>query len=202
MTERQTAVNPAALAALAGGNLENFIVASTPGGIEAQERRGQADLVASTTMPLELRPSREAFESLGFTFGGAIDEVFQQATLPAGWTRTATSHPMHSNILDDQGRQRVSVFYKAAFYDRRAHARLTPRYIVEHSYPDGEDGDIIIAAIDTKTGERLKVFGRSGSRDYKLRDKHFDQADKWMIAQFPNWTDPTAYWRDGEGDPQ
>ncbi len=34
-------MNPAALKALVGGDIENFLVASTPGGIEAQEKRGQ-----------------------------------------------------------------------------------------------------------------------------------------------------------------
>lgn len=116
--------NPAALSALAKGDFENFIVASKPGGIEAQEKAGQGALVASTNMPLELTPSKEAFEALGFTFGEKIDDVFQHATLPPGWTRAATAHSMHSEIRDETGKVRVGVFYKAAFYDRRADAYI------------------------------------------------------------------------------
>ena len=44
--------------------------------------------------------------------------------MPQGWTRRATDHDMHSEILDEAGKIRISVFYKAAFYDRRAHAEL------------------------------------------------------------------------------
>lgn len=116
--------NPAAISALAKGDIDNFNVASRPGGIEAQEKAGQSALVTSTDMPLDLSPSREAFEALGFTFGEKIDDVFQRATLPTGWTRAATEHSMHSNILDETGKIRASVFYKAAFYDRRANAYI------------------------------------------------------------------------------
>jgi hypothetical protein len=118
--------NPAALSALARGDIDNFVVASTPGGIEAQEKAGQTALVQSSDMPLDLSPNREAYEALGFTFGEKIDDLFQKATLPAGWTRKATSHDMHSEILDEQGRKRISIFYKAAFYDRRADAIILP----------------------------------------------------------------------------
>jgi hypothetical protein len=35
---------------------------------------------------------------------------------------------MHSKLIDDLGRERVSIFYKAAFYDRRADMRLVTHY--------------------------------------------------------------------------
>ena len=47
-------VNPAALAALLAGDMDNYIVATTPGGIEAQEKRGQASFVNSATLPKDL----------------------------------------------------------------------------------------------------------------------------------------------------
>ena len=117
-------VNPAALSALAKGDLENFATASTPGGIEAQEKAGQALLVASANMPKSMSPSREAFEALGFVFGTEVDELFLKAKLPPGWTRAATDHSMWSTIVDEKGRKRVEIFYKAAFYDRRADAHI------------------------------------------------------------------------------
>lgn len=190
----KTTVNPAALAALAGGDLENFIAASTPGGIEAQEKRGQTDLVNSTNMPLELSPGKEAFEALGFTFGKPIDEIFQEATLPDGWSRAATDHDMHSDILDEKGRRRVSVFYKAAFYDRRADARLISRFCVEYTYPDGENGPVTIVALDRKSGEHVRVFGKSESDDWEARNGHSNAAHAWLTAEYPDHRDPTAYW--------
>lgn len=120
------ALTVAALRALAEGDLGNAVVASTPGGIERQEKAGQTALVNSTNMPAEMCPSKAAFEELGFQFGAPVDELFLTAILPAGWSRQAADHSMYSFIIDDDGRQRVEIFYKAAFYDRRAHARLVP----------------------------------------------------------------------------
>lgn len=100
------------------------VMDATPAGIQASEKRGQTALVNSTNMPAKMRPSRQAFENAGFVFGEPVDDIFVSATLPAGWARKATEHDMHSEILDETGKVRVSVFYKAAFYDRRADATL------------------------------------------------------------------------------
>lgn len=96
------------------------------GHIEAQEARGQQELVASTDLPSDTRGTDEAFIALGFSFGEphAHDPLFRPTTLPQGWTKTGTDHSMHSVIRDEQGRDRVGVFYKAAFYDRRADMTL------------------------------------------------------------------------------
>ncbi len=91
--------------------------------IGAQEARGQQQLVHSDRLPTELRDDRAAFEALGFVFGtpDADDPLFTPATLPDGWTREAADdHDMWSYVVDTLGRRRVAVFYKAAFYDRRA----------------------------------------------------------------------------------
>lgn len=118
--------NPAALVALARGDIENAAVAATPGGIEAQEKAGQALLVASELVPKKLHPSRDDFIRAGFVFGKDADDLFVNASLPAGWTREPSDHSMWSYITDEQGRRRVEIFYKAAFYDRRAEAYLLP----------------------------------------------------------------------------
>jgi hypothetical protein len=95
--------------------------------IEAQEARGQQQLLTSDRMPVDLGGELEAFEALGFTFGtpDPADPLFMPATLPDGWAREGSAHAMWSYIVDQHGRRRVSVFYKAAFYDRSAHAGLT-----------------------------------------------------------------------------
>jgi hypothetical protein len=101
--------------------VENLLAAM--GGIEAQEAQGQRELVASTVLPFPGWNSSDAdFEALGFTFGEKVpgDDLFREATLPDGWTRAGTGHAMHSDVLDERGIARVGVFYKAAFYDRRA----------------------------------------------------------------------------------
>lgn len=95
--------------------------------IEGSERRGQAELLRSTTLPVRLIDGTDAdFLALGFTFGAAVpgDDLFREATLPEGWARTSSDHAMWSSIVDTRGIRRVAIFYKAAYYDRAAHMAL------------------------------------------------------------------------------
>lgn len=186
--------NPAALSAFAKGDMDNFLVASTPGGIEAQEKAGQALLVASTNMPKELRPSREAFEKVGFKFGADVDEIFVSATLPLGWYRQASDHSMWSYIMDEQGRKRAAIFYKAAFYDRRASASLERRIMPESVYPEtGSDAPVRIGVTDC--GKMIFEAGAEPKPyNYEARKKLDDMAQAWADQNYPDWNDPTAYW--------
>lgn len=183
--------NPAALTAFVKGDMENFLVASAPGGIQAQEKAGQALLVASTNMPKELRPNREAFERAGFMFGADIDAVFVNATLPNGWSRAATNHDMHSEILDEHGRKRVSVFYKAAFYDRRADARLTNRFYVD-AYTGEENEQTAVVVRDA--GKEVFRAGTYAPREWEKCKALEAEAEKWLAKRYPDFSDPTAYW--------
>jgi hypothetical protein len=106
--------------------------------IEAQERAGQTQLVHSDRLPTDLRSPREEFEAVGFAFGepDSRDPMFAPATLPDGWKREGSDHAMWSYILDQYGRRRASIFYKAAFYDRSAHMGLinVSGYVRECAY--------------------------------------------------------------------
>lgn len=120
---KKTFITPAALRAIADGNLDNFIAASTPGGIEAQEKAGQSDLVHSSQLPKD-GCDRAQLETLGFTFGDDVDDLFVNVKFPPGWKLNPTDHSMWSELIDENGTVRGSVFYKAAFYDRRAFIRM------------------------------------------------------------------------------
>lgn len=100
---------------------------STDDLIGNQEKRGQQQLVISDRLPTEIHDDHADFEALGFTLGDPdpVDPLFAPATLPDGWAREASDHDMWSYIVDQHGRRRVAIFYKAAFYDRRADMRLT-----------------------------------------------------------------------------
>lgn len=115
-------ISPAAVLAALLGNKEDFIAATTPGGIEAQEARGQKDFVTAETLPINC-PKKE-LEDFGFVFGTAVDDLFIQASFPKGWKKKATNHSMWSDLIDESGRKRASIFYKAAFYDRHAYLYL------------------------------------------------------------------------------
>ncbi len=97
------------------------------GYIEGMERDGQRQLINSDRLPTRILHSTQAdFEAAGFVFGDVdkCDRMFRQVTLPAGWKRRGSEHAMWSYIDDEQGRERVSIFYKAAFYDRDAFMSL------------------------------------------------------------------------------
>lgn len=192
-------LNPAALGALAKGDMDNFMVATTPGGIEVQEKAGQTALVNSTNMPKEMRPGREAFEKLGFIFGDDVDDLFVSAALPAGWTRAATGHSMHSDILDEQGRRRVGVFYKAAFYDREADAHLVGRFRVEKKYPERSDAgipaDAMLPVIVTDAGVEIHRVGEAKYlHDWENSDRLEKEGVAWLDENRPGWRDPVESW--------
>lgn len=99
--------------------------------VTGMEKQGQQQFVHSDRLPTEvLHGTDEDFVAMGFTFGPAdpSDPLFRPAILPGGWTREGSEHAMWSYILDTNGRRRASIFYKAAFYDRKAHISPTTPY--------------------------------------------------------------------------
>lgn len=188
-------ITPAALFAAASGQLDNFLAASTPGGIEAQEARGQAEQVRTQRLPKDFNgQTRGQFEKAGFVFGKDVDDLFVSVAYPPGWTGKATEHSMWSKIVDEQGRERVSVLYKAAFYDRSAHAGLCKRfgYTSDHSNVDQasrapyEEKYAKIAHVVTDCGEEV------GPRFEGLKSD--EEAKAWLDSHYPDWRDPLAYW--------
>ncbi|SHI66127.1 hypothetical protein [Streptomyces sp. 3214.6] len=150
------------------GNALLFLAVSLgPGGtdraIAEQERSGQAQLVNSDRLPSDMNGASDAdFEAVGITFGepDPADPLFRPATLPEGWKRQRSDHDMWSYVADELGRRRVAVFYKAAFYDRRAFMRLVTveAYVSECRYEDREvvtDGTWATPAAVVEAARRL-----------------------------------------------
>lgn len=189
-------LTPAALAAAAAGDFHNAIVAASPGGIEAQEKAGQAMLTLQfNQLPKEYihwrgdGTWREAMERLGFKFGADVDDIFINITPPPGWTLRPSDHSMHSYIHDDQGRKRGSVFYKAAFYDRRAHFSLTTRYQGGGDYREQKRYS---AVVDTATGAVLIEYGPT--EDWNQSEKEDRATFEWLDDALPDWRNVEAYW--------
>lgn len=137
-TRKPMGVNIAAMAAALSGDLPNALAAASPGGIEAQEAQGQRDLCSSGRIPIKIHATQEfiktlkandakdksagqlQLESLGIKILGKADNLFYNVELPKGWAIKPTDHSMWSDLVDDQGIVRASIFYKAAFYDMDA----------------------------------------------------------------------------------
>lgn len=95
--------------------------------IPKQEKEGQKSFVTSETLPTDIRESeKQTLENFGLKFGEKVqgDPMFQHVELPEGWKKIPTDHSMWSDLVDEKGKVRANIFYKAAFYDRSAHLRL------------------------------------------------------------------------------
>lgn len=174
------------------------------GAIERQEADGQRQFTQSDTLPT--RGLADIATSVGIRILGPVpdDKLFTRVHLPAGWTKRATNHSMWSDLLDELGRIRASIFYKAAFYDRSAHISFHQRFDIA---PDAELKD--------KTGEVSwvvtdceKVLYRTppispgmlyGAPGYfeaaePLDAKARQQAIDWVSVRYPAWKSLSAYW--------
>ncbi len=196
-------ISPAAFSALASGNLENMMAAMIPGGIVAQEMAWQATFVGGTSLPKEMLHScsREKLERMGIKFGDDVDDIFVAAQLPDGWTKKATNHSMWSELLDEKGRRRADIFFKAAFYDRKAHISLCIRFSVSVYEPCSANGDPMDDCTAThrkgvvKDGDTvIHTVGICEFRDYQAADELERQGYLWLNEHYPEWRDQMAYW--------
>lgn len=166
--------------------------------IEAQEKRGQSKLTASSVLPVKINSGgdRSVLEAWGIVFhDDDADDLFVPVDLPEGWTVEATDHAMWSKLLDDQGRERASIFYKAAFYDRDAFINIGTRYRVRTDYPEGYTGGDPITAVVEDAGKvihRTEAF--EDGKSYENSDRARLAAFAWVDEHYPDWRDPLAYW--------
>jgi hypothetical protein len=171
--------------------------------IEEMEREGQAQLVTSDRLPARFNSGTQAeFEALGFTFGDPDpdDPMFRPATLPEGWKRKGASHAMWSYITDEHGRDRVSIFYKAAFYDRDAFMSLAALsgYVsshVEYGEPlvitdEWATKDAVLAAMGELRERYLKEA--ADFRRYAADERGRDEDNRSRCAEIAAKKDATA----------
>lgn len=184
--------------------------------IERQEAGGQSSFVGSDTLPTDMEPleTKSVLERLGVRFLGEVpdDSIFQYVELPAGWKKVLTAEPRLSMLVNADGRERARIFYKAAFYDRRATLLLETRYtyrdILNRSAFDGtllNDTEPIVALVTDGCGEGVgeerilwtsEEFDPPQERLERFRAWHVarKQAEAWLDENFPQWRDPLAYW--------
>jgi hypothetical protein len=189
------------------GFLMDVMAASMSGGhagdaILNQEARGQRELVASEVLPVQMGPEdRAALEGSGVKFIGVVsgDPIFQHVELPSGWKKVPTDHSMWSELLDDKGRKRARIFYKAAFYDRSAGLHACSRFVIERDYDRGSD---VCAYNVTDNGTIVEscaaVDYPENGEDWQARldadEKARSYAEAWLTERYPNWRDGSAYW--------
>lgn len=197
-------INLAALGALLGGDLENAMVAMMPGGIEAQEALGQRVFVASETLPIKCNfCKRSELEEMGIVFGEPVDDLFVEVQLPEGWKKIPTGHSMWSELVDDKGRKRASIFYKAAFYDHDAFIGTSRRFGYQVQPEGGWDSDfdremsprICVVTDCDEVIWRSKPLAPSEDVEWFRLDEHLAPLGKaWLDEHYPDWENTLAYW--------
>lgn len=153
------------------------------GAIESQEAAGQREMLFSDVLPSTGSEADEVLVELGFRLGPPNDDdpLFRACKLPPGWRREGSGHSMWSYIVDERGMRQVAIFYKAAFYDRRAewHIEREPKTTRQASvidttysemgYPNYDidvemDGDVaVITATKLAVGEDGRPFREDGA---------------------------------------
>jgi len=101
--------------------LTNAFFMGISGAIEITEAVGQKELINSDVLPTKC--DIEKLTKLGVVFGDQVenDDLFRYVVLPAGWKKVPTDHSMWSKLVDSEGNEIASIFYKASSYDRKAH---------------------------------------------------------------------------------
>lgn len=116
--------------------------------IERSEKEGQKALASSKQLPRKMNFGTDAdLTDMGIKLGpNCEDKLFRFAELPEGWKIKPTEdHSMWSNIVDARGLPRVSIFYKAAFYDRDAFMGVKrSRFAVEVDYEKNKTGIVAV----------------------------------------------------------
>lgn len=102
-----------------------WLFGADPESIERQEAQGQQQLTLSSQLPKDgLTPDGAARCNIQLVCPSKDDDLFMDVILPKGWALKPTDHSMWSDLVDEQGVKRAAVFYKAAFYDRKAFIRF------------------------------------------------------------------------------
>lgn len=148
------------------------------------------------------------------------DELFIDVILPDGWKKESTDHPMWSKVLDGKGRERMTVFYKAAFYDREAFINVNKRFnfsVKQDAYRNDLDtyesinqttfwgeveGTVIFKTEEMRFLDKyVKNCSNEEHRDWWSKHSDFEksikiQCETFLETNYPNYQDVFAYWND------
>jgi hypothetical protein len=171
------------------------------GTVQQQEAHGQAELCNSSMLPKDTSPEDwKVLEAAGVKRIGVADDLFVNVQLPNGWSKRATGESRWSELVDNNGRVRANMFYKAASYDRSAHMSTCVRFSVKNVYGDKEfsvqacDGEVVLYSTAI-----IKEPGNEEPSEVKMqyraqKDELKKEVSQWLDANFPKWKDAKACW--------
>lgn len=178
--------------------LAGMVIGDGPSAVEMQERDGQMEMGQPGQLPTE-GLDRELCGRIGIRIIGVVkgDELFTEVVLPEGWEVRPADDSRWTVLVDDRGRERAQMFYKAAFYDRKAHIRFERRFTAHGEPTNGYDSDSFM------TDNRVGIVRDCGNEIYRTDEVRHDdpvagglrgQAEAWLDERHSDWRDPAAYW--------
>ena len=150
---------------------------------------------------------------------GGNDSLFINVILPDGWKIKSTDHSMWNKLFDNEGRERASIFYKAAFYDRSALINFVRKYNVglDEKYINGVDGDSDLyervnnteLSYNVSDGNKILfetdttifdiVYNENEHRKWwdewnNFKDDKINECRNWLGENYPEWREVWTYW--------
>lgn len=166
------------------------------GFVEIAETLGQLDILAADVLPVLIfddcgQPAdRSVFEQMGIVFGNEVEgnPLFVNCTLPSGWRKEASNQAEWTYLLDEKGRQRVRIFYKAVSYDSSAHMTPVGRIYLsgDYTFATVMDGEVELF--------RTENLPLAGQNAWVVHGKARRAAEAWTHFYFPDWENVLAYW--------
>jgi hypothetical protein len=172
--------------------------------LQDMQAGGQRQLAKSSQIPRDTRGiTKEQLTELGFEFpetNRAPDDLFMDATLPAGWSLKPDEGGSYwTYILDTNGLRRFMIFYKAAYYDRSAFMKQLSRFMIRKDYDlSNTDGHFhLYIEGQLPNGEAKEVYRSRSSEpyntDWDARDameaRERASAWAWLRANYPEETE-------------
>lgn len=182
--------------------------------IEGEERCGGQEMAAADQLPADgfmLSAQRYGaavvlFNQIFTAAGGKIgdrsegDPLFVDVTLPPGWKKEKTEHPLWTHLLDANGNVRAKIFYKAAFYDRAAHLSPVARFYATTTVPDPAKSCDGQPAVPVILDSNHRVLWRGGqvkenpNKSWEANDQARETAQIMLAKCYPDHENLGAYW--------
>ena len=150
--------------------------------------------------------TKQQYEKMGIKVVEEYDDLFYSVELPEGWEIKATDHSMWNDVVDNNGRKRISFFYKGAFYDRDAFSNFAHRYSFSISPFDDYQSDVgyqerkfkpwklFITDCGEKIEELKEIVPTTDKEYFAVDDTFREIAKKYLNEKYPDWENINAYW--------
>jgi hypothetical protein len=191
---------------------------SLTGALDRHGERAHERMLTESMLPRKVNQQYDnlgSLERMGFEIGTPVDRLFVKTKLPEGWqVKEEAGSYMHSDLLDDKGRNRGHIFSCPKPYDAEASLSLRERFSLGISVSSLEDGKAFLhiqlddaCGAGSEVNSIHQVVPPADLKHRKANKKIRDATDRFSSdlqrktaevfdRVFPDHNDPAAYWND------